>query len=379
MRDVDGDDKRRPDRDCRRTSGTISGNYHEYNFGPRLGPDGRLWITTNKPFGSEPFGRATWRGFALSFGLDGTWTPVACGLRSPAGIQNAPWGEVFYTDNQGEWCGASKLSLLRPGSCHGHPWGMFSCEDEAWPYGDPGEPPDGVLMPLVSETIPSFELPAVWFPYDKTGRSPAGFVWDPTAGGFGPFAGQVFVGDQYAAMVLRVFLEEVNGRHQGVVIPFRRQLASGALRLTFGPDDSLLVGMTDRGWPSLGNRSQGLQRLVWTGEVPFELLSMHARPDGFELRFTAPLDEESALDFASYRLESYTYELHSPYGSDEMDKLELAVDAAEVAEDGRSVMLTIGGLRAGYVHELHLDGLRSADGRPLLHADAYYTLIEIPE
>jgi hypothetical protein len=43
----------------------ISGNYHEYNFGPALDRDGNFWITTNKPFGDEPFGRAKWRGFAL--------------------------------------------------------------------------------------------------------------------------------------------------------------------------------------------------------------------------------------------------------------------------------------------------------------------------
>jgi hypothetical protein len=30
------------------------------------------------------------------------------------------------------------------------------------------------------------------------------------------------------------------------------------------------------------------------------------------------------------------------------------------------------------VHELHADGLRAADGRPLLHPQAYYTLIERP-
>ena len=41
---------------------SISGNYHGYNFGPRLDDEGFFWITTNKPFGDEPFGRADWRG-----------------------------------------------------------------------------------------------------------------------------------------------------------------------------------------------------------------------------------------------------------------------------------------------------------------------------
>ena len=88
----------------------ISGNYHEYNFGPALDRDGNFWITTNKPFGDEPYGRAKWRGFALKITPDGVMTPLACGLRSPAGVGFSPWGDLFYTDNQGEWCGASKLA-----------------------------------------------------------------------------------------------------------------------------------------------------------------------------------------------------------------------------------------------------------------------------
>ena len=43
-----------------------------------------------------------------------------------------------------------------------------------------------------------------------------------------------------------------------------------------------------------------------------------------------------------------------------------------------SVRLTIDPIRAGYVHELHLDGVRNAVGGALLHRRAFYTLVEIP-
>ena len=32
----------------------ISGNYHEFNFGPRLDKEGYMWVTLNKPFGRNP-------------------------------------------------------------------------------------------------------------------------------------------------------------------------------------------------------------------------------------------------------------------------------------------------------------------------------------
>ena len=379
LRDTDGDD-RFDELETVCDEWRISGNYHEYNFGPRRAPDGSFWITLNKPFGGQPFGDQKWRGFAVRVTPDGRMEPMVSGLRSPAGIQFSPGGEPFYTDNQGEWCGAGKLSLLEPGSFQGHPHGIDSCHDPLWPWPHPGEIPDRVLMPQVAQRVESFRLPAVWFPYDEMGRSPAGFVWDTTGGAFGPFEGQVFVSDQYQASVLRVSLERVNGRWQGACYPFRRRLGCGVIRVAWGADGSLLLGETDRGWASLGTngRGFGLERLVWTGRVPFEVLEMRARPGGFELEFTRPVDPTTAGAAASYTMSSYTYLLHSDYGSPEVETRELELGEPRVSPDGRRVTLEVDGLRAGYVHELRLDGVRSVTGEPLLHARAYYTLVEIP-
>jgi hypothetical protein len=49
-----------------------------------------------------------------------------------------------------------------------------------------------------------------------------------------------------------------------------------------------------------------------------------------------------------------------------------------VASDGLSVDLVVGNRQALFVHELAAKGVRSADGLPLLHPDAYYTLNRIP-
>jgi hypothetical protein len=356
--------------------GEISGNYHEYAFGPALGGDGRMWVTLNRPFGEEPFGRAKWRGFALAIDAEtGAWEVMAAGLRSPAGVEAAPWGDVFYTDNQGEWNGASKLSLVRPGSFHGHPWGIQDTKLPEWKHGEVPMPPNQTLMPLVRETIPSFELPAVWFPYDEMGRSPAGFVWD-VEGRFGPFfQGHVFVGDQFDASLIRVTLEEVNGRWQGACYPFRMGLASGVTRVAWGHDGSLLVGMTNRGWGSRGQGTFGLQRVRWSGATPFELREMRAAPGGFELEFTRPVDPALAAEPGTWRMSSYTYELHEEYGSAKMDVRELVTEPSVVGAE--RVRLAVEGLRSGYVHEVRYEALRDADGVAPVHERAYYTLVEM--
>ncbi|MHC5005137.1 MAG: hypothetical protein ACYTJ0_18680, partial [Planctomycetota bacterium] len=361
--DHDGDDRADEFRTVSSGWG-VSGNYHEFAFGPKFDGEGRMWVTLNIGFcGSLGKSIVPWRGWALIIGEDGAITPVCGGLRSPNGLGAGPDGAMFYTDNQGDWVGTNKLAHLDFGDWHGHP------SSNRW-YEQAGMPaPEGEA---------DFAQPAVWFPYDRMGRSASDIVVDRTDGAFGPFTGQMFVGDQYEASIMRVDLERVDGVYQGACFPFRRGLDCGVNRLAFGPDGSLFAGMTNRGWWSYGSRPWGLQRVVYTGVVPFEILRMRVRPDGFELIFTQPVDERTAADPAAYRMASFTHERWEKYGSPEIDRRELAVRRADVAPDGRSVRLVVDGLRRHHVHELVADGVRNRSGEPLLHADAYYTLNVIP-
>ena len=355
----------------------ISGNYHEYNFGPRVDPQGNLWLTTNKPFGGEPFGRVEWRGWAMKVTPEGEMIPFAGGLRSPAGVEVSPWGEPFYTDNQGEWCGASKLSHIEEGDFHGHPHGIGSAKLPGSRVKHPGNVPDGIMMPLAENDVPGFKLPAVWFPYDKMGRSPSGMAWDTSGGVFGPFDGQLFVGDQYSAELMRVSLEEVDGHWQGACYPFRHGLGTGLIRVRQLDGGEMLVGGSDRGWAALGAKPWALQRLRWTGKMPFEIAEMKAAPGGFLLHFTEQIDPDT-LEAAELKMISYTYELHAAYGSKEFETQELEVGPLRsLSVDPKAYFLPVEGLRSGYVHELHIDGVQSVEGQKLLHKQAYYTLIRL--
>ncbi len=219
---------------------------------------------------------------------------------------------------------------------------------------------------------------AILFPYNKMGQSASGIECDLTAGKFGPFGKQLFVGDQTHSTVMRVFLEKVNGRYQGACFPFRAGFNSGIVPVRFAPDGSLFAGGTNRGWGSRGTKTFSLDRLVWTGKTPFEIHEMRARPDGFELTFTQPVDPKTAGDVKSYAVQTYTYIYQGAYGSPEVDKTNPTITRAEVAADNKSVRLHVGPLQEGHVHELRAAGVRSDDGLALLHKDAYYTLNYIP-
>ncbi len=354
----------------------ITGDYHEFAFGSKFDRDGNLWIPLCLTGSSSS--ACKYRGWCVKMLPDGTLVPVASGIRSPGGVGANADGDMFYTDNQGPWNGACSLKHLAPGSFQGNP-SSFSWYDVTDALGPrPQEPESGSRMHLQAAKIPQLMPPPVMFPYAKMGQSASGVECDLSAGKFGPFAKQMFVADQTHSNVMRVCLEKVNGRYQGACIPFRSGFGSGSLGLLFAPDGSLFVTGTNRGWGSIGREQYALERLVWTGKVPFEMHEMHARHDGFELTFTAPVDPETAGDPETYQLSTYTHIYQKTYGSPEVDQTTPTVTSATVSDDRRSVRIVVDELQLGHIHELHLDELRTADGRPVLHPQAYYTLNQIP-
>lgn len=354
----------------------ISGNYHEYAFGPKIGPDGKMYVNLNLAHtdvdGTVMGALVDTRGCCVAIDPGtGAMEKYADGLRSPDGLVIYD-GQLFYTDNQGDYVATNKLSWVRPGSFHGHQSSLKFREGYGKDWKKDGKP------------VPEITWPAVWFPYQKMGQSASDGV-EITTDRFGPFKGQLLVGEQTLCTVNRVFLEKVkdaNGAdwYQGACFPFLSNFASGVHRLCFAPDGSLLVGMTDRGWGSTGPKRDGLQRVTFTGATPFEVLSMRIGPRGFMLEFTKDADL-SAADFHNYAMKSYTYEYHPAYGSAEMDVKDVKIVGAQLLNP-RVLALMCDGLRGGgmgYVHELKMTGLRSKDGEELLHPLAYYTVQVIPK
>jgi cytochrome c551/c552 len=150
--------------------------------------------------------------------------------------------------------------------------------------------------------------------------------------------------------------------------------------MTWGHDGSLYAGETNRGWGSAGTTISGLERLVWTGKMPFEMKTISAKPDGFEIEFTKPVDKKSAEDIDSYTGRSFIYKYHAVYGSPTINNEPIVVKGVKVAEDGRKVHVVVENMRRYYVHEIQAYGIKAADDQgTLLHPTGFYTLNNIPE
>ena len=380
LRDLDGDGE--ADEYSTMYSWPLSGNYHEYAYGPILDKDGNMVVTLNLGWIGYGASLSKWHGWMLKFTPDFKLKPFATGFRSPAAMALNSDGEIFYAENQGDWVGSGSIMHVEEGDFVGNPAGLKWSDEPGSPVKlhkkdipDTGEPEFEV-----AKRVPGLKTPSVWIPHSIMGNSTSGILNYSDNGNMGPFKGQLFVGDQSQSNINRVFLEKVKGVYQGVVFPFRRGFSSGILRMNWGSDGSMLVGMTSRGWSSTGKAEYGLQRLTWSGIMPFEVQTVKAQPDGFELEFTMPVDEKTARDAGAYKLSTFTYKYHHIYGSPVINQSARSIKAIVVSPDHKRVRLVLDSLKEGYIHEIKMEGLRAENGNiPLLHDYGYYTMNKIPD
>lgn len=357
----------------------VSGNYHAYTYGPERDGKGNLWVTLNLGIGPLTNNSIGWRGWGGIIGEDGRFVPKSFGMRSPCGLGANREGDMFFSDQQGTWIPATPIYHLRPGVFYGNQESLGTLKSPGAPFQMSSIPKPNQPYPKALESCAEFVPPAVWLPYNKMGRSATDIQLIDEDGKFGPFDGQLLVGEFTNSAVNRVFLEKVDGEYQGACFPFLQNFPAAVVRLSFAPDGSLFVGMTNRGWSSLGNRSYGLQRVIHSGAAPFAIQEMRAKPDGFELRFTGPVDPGSITKPGALEMSSYTYQYSSKYGGNEIETKPHELGGIEVSEDGLRVRFQVKGLRPLFVHELRTNGIKSADGNTLDHPNAYYTLNRIPK
>jgi azurin len=361
----------------------LSGNYHEYAYGPIFDQNGDMFVTLNVAWVGYGDGLGKWHGWLLKIKPDGQMEPVATGLRSPAGFTINSANDVLYAENQGDWVGSGRVTHLEKGDFAGNAGGLNWTKEPESPLKltkeDLKTVDTGAPMHEAAKKLPQIKLPCVWFPHTLMGISTADVLEDTTRGAFGPFAGQYFVADQGHSKIMRMSLEKVKGEYQGACYPFREGFASGLLRLRWGQGGTLFGGMTSRGWASTGKEPYALQRLEWTGKIPFEIRTISARPDGFEVEFTQPADAQALQNAQNYQINGFAYKYGHEYGSPIIGQQACAIRGIIVSPDRTKVRLVADGLREGYIHELKVSNLTNDAGASLLHNVGYYTLNQLPD
>lgn len=365
----------------------MSGNYAEFAYGPEQDDEGSYYyISLNTASNGagvrdimrgefSPAGRkgrmysaVSYRGWIMKVKPDGTTIPWASGLRSPNGLELDDEGNLFVPDNQGDWLGTSKLYHIKKGHFYGHPPSLVW--EDGFKDVDPLELPVPVLDKMRTKA-------AIQFPHGFFVNSPTQPLIDRTGGKFGPFTGQMFIGEMNHRRIVRVMLEKVQGEFQGAAVSFidSTGLKIGNNRLAFSSDGDLWVGQTDHGWPG----DQGIQRISWNGIIPMEVYKMSLTRNGFELIFTKPVNSEAAENPDNYNFQRYYYNYHQRYGSRRYGEESIGVEKVKVSEDHKRVSLTLEKLDPDFIYDLQIINLKSENGDSLVHNRLFYTLNYLKE
>ncbi len=360
--DTDGDGEADL-QECVNDDWGFSGNYHSYAFGPVVDGEGYFHVIT---CGHRSRWDVAYAGWDVRIDpISGELSGFAKGFRVPNGMGVfGPDREIFATDNQGNWVGACKINHIEQGKSYGYP-NSYPEPKELW------------------DNPPLEKSPAVWLPYHLS-PSASGITTIETDK-FGPFQGQMLVGDFQFGTVLRVYLEKVNGVWQGVVWPFAKGFNGPVNRLSMGPDGRLYVGGCRRTWPAAKPQEYSLDRVTFTGSMPFEVEKVQALAEGFELIFTEPIDPNTAIDPGSYAISQFNYRHHATYGSSIFshqgvpdEETELPVSGVEISDDGKRLVLEIANLRTGFVTRIDASSIRNTKGMELRNKSFHYTLNEKP-
>ncbi len=327
----------------------VSADFHEFSYGLAY-QDGAFYATLGLAMRlMEHEVQLPDRGTAIEMRLDGSYRIIADGVRQPNGIGFSPQGDLFITENQGQWVPACKIIHVQEGHYYG-------CQ-----YGTGDRYEGKVISP-----------PAVWMPQDEIGNSPGQPVFVTN----GTYQGQMLYGEVTHGGLKRAFLEKINGQWQGCVFRFTQGLEAGINRLAWGPDGALYVGGVgmNGNWGWRGNQ-YGLQRLAFADESAFEMLAVRVQSNGFEIELTEALHPDLEISAAGFQVQQWRYEPTRHYGGPKLDLEELEIQEIKLSSDRKKVALVIPGLKEGFVVYFRLsEQLVNRDGERLWSGEVWYTL-----
>jgi hypothetical protein len=362
-------------------------DYHDWAVGLVAEPAGSYVIATACQQDERSPAAAHWRGEVLRLrpepgrsGRSASRLPLRCsvepistGHRFPMGLARNRSGDLFVTDNQGNFNPFNELNHIQAGKHYG----FVNASDR----GRGGSPP---------LTEPAINIPHPWtrsvngICFLET-PSPLVKQHGPTYRHFGTCEGHLLGCEYDTRRLIRCSLQRVGDTFQGAAYPLsdypsgQGDTLLGPLVCGVAPDGDVYVGcLRDSGWGGANNTGTLLRMTFREAELPAGIAEVRATSQGFVIDFTAAVDRGRAGDKSNYRLASYRRVSTPAYGGDDLDRQNEPLADVIVAADARSVELRLPRLREGFVYEIRVPDLKGHRGERFFPAEAYYTLHKIP-
>ncbi len=292
----------------------------------------------------------------------------------------SPDGVITTGENEGTYVPACKITWTPPGKLTFNGVVPSRWEGNRFIEPLPGAPTD-------------YDRPLCWLPY-SVDNSSGSQVWVPEKTTWDPrHAGEMIHLSYGKSNLLRVMKEEVDGVVQGGVYRLPIDIGAAVMRARFHPVNGQLYLIGFRGWQTNGR--DAFQRVRYLGEGAPLPTEINVHRNGLLVRFSGALDRASAEDPSRYSISKWNYVWGPQYGSGRfsIDKPDLeaeakalvetskgahtlidsvAVRAARLLEDGRSVFLYIPKMTLAMQMEVKLD-LADLKGRAVRES-IYHTV-----
>jgi cytochrome c len=110
------------------------------------------------------------------------------------------------------------------------------------------------------------------------------------------------------------------------------------------------------------------------------MLSIKAKPRGFEIEFTQPIENIQELTASDFFIQQWYYLPTENYGGPKMNLERLSAALIRTSENGTKVNIEIPNLKKNHVVYFRLpENLKSTSNQSLWSTEAWYTLNNIPE
>ncbi|WP_199271664.1 hypothetical protein [Paraglaciecola sp. L3A3] len=376
----------------------ITGNYHEFAFGPAMDSKGNMFISLNvasnhagifqeirgpynqlcppqeemkkwhdkeafKKTGQSAgrmFSCAPYRGWILKITPEGETIPYASGLRSPNGIHIDKQDRLWVTDNQGDWIGTSPLHLVEEGDFLGHPASLL------WKKGWSKK-----AIEIVPSDLEAMRKPAVaLFPQGELANSPTQPINTIDPEKFGLPEGELIIGDMNQNNLIRFIPDEVKGTMQGTVLPFINgdELGIGNNRFTFTDDGSLWVGKMYYRWAG----DIGIKKISWNKKPFLYIKKVSQVKNGLAIEFSQPMPELLPEILVS----RHTYHYHSQYGSEKVDLTTVPVVTKSLDKTNTILTVTFNELTENRLYTVEINHAKDRKNRPLMGDLFWYNLVK---
>ena len=361
LTDTDGDGRA----DLREVVGAgwgMTDDYHDWTSGLVRDDRQNLFVGIGSDYSQKnrPQNRDRWRGTVLQIDPSGVVTPMADAFRYPMGLAFDHAGRLYATDNQGVQNTFNEINHIERGKHYGVPSRHFADESAR------------------------HETPALQIPHPWT-RSVNSILFFPRSFSEMGLSGHGLGCEYDLRYLIRFTVQEVDGIMQGASYPFSLpdQEAGGSnfigpICSAVSPNGDLYIGsIWDSGWQG-GPNTGGITRLTpQPGRRSNGIQQVEATANGFRIRFFESVDRTAAMNADSYSIQGYTRIWGGSYATPDSDQHQCSIEAVQLADDGRTVDLTVAGRKPGYLYDITIAGnLREQSA--LWPSEAHYFLKRIP-